>query len=464
MAEKTRDEKVLERRLRELEVKYRGELFSSDAKEKIGAELEIVESELEDSEKEEGKEKKESMKQIKLDMKKLESDIEKAGEEKAAGKEKGKKKKGVEKKIKKEVVKVVKVQKPKIKKSEIKKSEIKELKVKEPKVEKSAEAVGKPSQAEIKKCTENILKIKKEMGKVVMGQEKIVNGLIMGLLCNAHVLVEGVPGIAKTLAIRALASASGCSVKRIQFTVDMLPTDIIGITTYTPEKGFEIIKGPIFANFLIADEINRAPPKTQSALIEGMQEKQVTIGREKFHLPAPFFVMATENPIENAGVYPLPEAQIDRFLFKLIMGYPESEVEKKVMSTNITLKKFEEFGLKAVTTPEEIVKMQEIVKKVYLDENIKNYILSIVRKTREKDFENSEYILYGSSPRASIGLFIASKANALMNKRDYVLPEDVKKVVFDVMRHRLILSYKATIQKVSPDSIIKEILNSVRVE
>jgi len=324
--------------------------------------------------------------------------------------------------------------------------------------------IKKLSETEIKWCMGNILKLKKEMSKVIFGQEDIVNGLIMGLLCNAHVLVEGVPGIAKTLAIRALASASGCSVKRIQFTVDMLPTDIIGLTSYTPKKGFEVIKGPIFANFIIADEINRAPPKTQSALIEGMQEKQVTIGRKKFHLPNPFFVMATENPIENAGVYPLPEAQIDRFLFKLIMGYPKEDVERKVMETNITIKKFEAFGLKSVITPKEILRMQAVVQKVYLDNNIKSYILAIVRKTRNKDFKNSEYVTYGSSPRASIGLFIASKARALMQGRNYVLPEDVKKVIFDVMRHRLILSYKATLDKISPDSIIQEILNSVKVK
>ncbi len=324
--------------------------------------------------------------------------------------------------------------------------------------------IKKPNITEIKKISENIKKIKKEMSKVIKGQEEIVDDLIMGLLCNAHVLVEGVPGIAKTLAIRALAAASGCSVKRIQFTVDMLPTDIIGITNYTPEKGFEVIKGPIFANFLIADEINRAPPKTQSALIEGMQEKQVTIGRKKFHLPVPFFVMATENPIENAGVYPLPEAQIDRFLFKIVMDYPKADVEKEVMETNISLRKFESFGLKPVTSPKEIVKMQQIVKKVYLDDSIKNYILAIVRKTRTKDFNKSEFISYGSSPRASIGLFIASKARALMQGRNYVLPEDVKHVVYDVMRHRLILSYKATIQKINAGDIIKEILNSVKVE
>lgn len=323
---------------------------------------------------------------------------------------------------------------------------------------------NRPDESEIKVIAEKIQELRKEIGKVIIGQEEIVNGLIMGLLCDAHVLVEGVPGIAKTLAIRALAAVSGCSVKRIQFTVDMLPTDIIGITNYTPEKGFEVIKGPIFANFVIADEINRAPPKTQSALMEGMQEKQVTIGKERFELPLPFFVMATENPIENAGVYPLPEAQVDRFLFKLIMGYPEFDAEKQVLETNITLRRFEEFNLKAVTSPKEITKMQQVVKRVYLDDNIKNYILAIVRKTRQRDFPNAEYLSYGSSPRASIGLFIASKARALMQGRSYVLPEDVKHVVFDVMRHRLILSYKASIQKISPDDIIKDILNMVKVE
>jgi len=334
---------------------------------------------------------------------------------------------------------------------------------KQEEVVKYAPSSKRPGNTEINKCSEMILKLKKEMAKAVVGQEKIVEGLIMGLLCNAHVLVEGVPGIAKTLAIKALASASGCEVKRIQFTVDMLPTDIIGITSYTPGKGFEVIKGPIFANFLIADEINRAPPKTQSALIEGMQEKQVTIGRERYDLPAPFFVMATENPLENAGVYPLPEAQIDRFLFKLIMSYPEKDEEFKVMEQNMTLRKFESFNLKAVINPKDILKMQGTVRKVYMDDKVKDYILEIVRKTRQKDFQGAEYVSYGASPRASIGIFIASKARALIEGRNFVLPEDVKKVVFDVLRHRLILSYKATIKKISSEDIIKEILNSVMV-
>lgn len=322
----------------------------------------------------------------------------------------------------------------------------------------------KASREDIEKCTNNIDNIKKEMSKTLVGQEVVVDKLIMGLLCNAHVLVEGVPGIAKTLAIRTLGAVSGCTTKRIQFTVDLLPTDIIGITSYNPEKGFEIIKGPVFTNFLIADEINRSPPKTQSALIEAMQEHQVTIGREKYPLPSPFFVMATENPIEDTGVYPLPEAQIDRFLFKIIMGYPNKEEEKVVMESNMTLRKFESFDLKPIVTPEEIIWMQDVVKKVYLDDSVKNYILAIVRKTREKDFVGAEYVTYGSSPRASIGLYIASKARALIKGRNYVIPEDVRDVVFDILRHRIMLSYKAIIKKINEDSIIQEILNSVKVD
>jgi MoxR-like ATPase len=320
-----------------------------------------------------------------------------------------------------------------------------------------------PDMKYVKKSVEKLKKVKKEMSKALVGQERIVDGLLRGLLCNSHVLLEGVPGIAKTLAIKALGAATGCDVKRVQFTVDLLPTDIIGITSYTPEKGFEVVKGPIFTNFLIADEINRSPPKTQSALMESMQERQATIGRKTYRIPSPFFVMATENPLENAGVYPLPEAQVDRFLFKILMGYPEEDEEKKIMETNITLKNFEDFDLKPVITPAEIVSMQEIVKKIYLDDSIKNYILAIVKKSRNKDFKDSEYLTFGVSPRASIGVFIASKARALMNGRNYVIPEDVKKVIFDVLRHRLILSYKANLKKISPENIIQNILNEVKV-
>lgn len=317
----------------------------------------------------------------------------------------------------------------------------------------------KPGIEEINKQFELIAKIKKEIAKAVTGQEKIVDSLIMAFLCDGHVLLEGVPGIAKTLAIKTIAIVSGCTSNRIQFTVDLLPTDITGVTTYVPGKGFETIKGPIFANFIIADEINRSPSKTQSALIEAMQEKQVTISKTTFSLPKPFFVMATQNPLEQSGVYTLPEAQIDRFLFKLIMGYPEYSEEEKIMSENITLKKFEEFDLKPIISPEKILKMQAITKKVYLDDKIKKYILGIVRKTRTKDFKYGNYIGWGCSPRASIALFIASKARALMEGRNFVIPSDVRDVAHNVLRHRIILTYRARAEGVDSDKIIDEILD-----
>ena len=321
----------------------------------------------------------------------------------------------------------------------------------------------KPSSTEINGCANKINKLKKEISKVIVGQEKIINALIRGIICDGHILLEGIPGIAKTLAIKALGKASGCSVKRVQFTVDLLPTDILGLTTYTPEKGFEIIKGPLFSNFIIADEINRSPPKTQSALIEAMQEKQATIGKERFLLPSPFFVMATKNPIENAGVYTLPEAQTDRFLFKLKMDYPSEEEENRIMEQNVTLKKFDDYKLNSVVTPEDIIKMQKIVKKIYLGDSIKSYILSIVKKTRDKEFKFADCISYGASPRASIAMFIASKSRALMKGRNYVIPEDVKEIAYDVLRHRIILSYKATIQKIESEDIIKTILEETGV-
>jgi MoxR-like ATPase len=319
------------------------------------------------------------------------------------------------------------------------------------------------SEAEIAECAGSLKKLKEEISKVIIGQEGVIDGLIRGLICDGHVLLEGVPGIAKTITIRALAQASGCSVKRIQFTVDLLPTDIVGITSYTPGKGFETVKGPIFANFIIADEINRSPPKTQSALIEAMQEKQVTIGKETFPLPTPFFVMATRNPLENIGVYNLPEAQIDRFLFNIIMGYPKENEELRIMEENVTLKKFEDFDIKPVITTKDILKMQNYVHKVYLGDNIKKYILEIVKKTRNKDFPKSDCLQYGVSPRATISMFIASKARALMQGRNYVIPEDVKTIAYDVLRHRIILSYKATIQKLKSEDLIDYILEDVNV-
>jgi len=315
----------------------------------------------------------------------------------------------------------------------------------------------------VKDASGNLLNLRKEIGKVVFGQEDIVDSLLMGIMCNGHVLIEGVPGIAKTLLIKALAQASGCTSKRIQFTVDLLPTDILGLTTYDARKGFEVVKGPIFANFIIADEINRSPPKTQSAFIEAMQEKQVTIGKTTFSLPVPFFVMANQNPIENEGVYTLPEAQIDRFLFKLNMSYPDESDEERVMSENVNFRRFEDFNIKAVVSPHKILEMQKLVHEIYLDDEIKKYILGIVKKTREKDFKYGEYIELGASPRAGIALFIASKARAMMKGRTYVVPEDVKEVAPNALRHRIILSYRARAEKVSPDIVIDDILKNVKV-
>ncbi|MFW5846719.1 MAG: AAA family ATPase [Nanoarchaeota archaeon] len=316
----------------------------------------------------------------------------------------------------------------------------------------------KPDIKQINECEKIIKDIKKEVNKVIVGQEKVLDGIIRGILCDGHVLVEGVPGIAKTLIVRALGKAVGGKTQRVQFTVDLLPTDIIGLITYTSKKGFEINKGPVFTNFLVADEINRSPPKTQSALLEAMQEKQVTIGKKTYSLPVPFFAMATQNPLENSGVYNLPEAEIDRFLFKLLMDYPTEENEVQIMERNISIKNFNDFGLKTITSPKKIKEMQEIVKKIYISHELKEYISKIIKLTRGGNFEYAEHIKWGASPRGSIGIFIASKANALMNGRNYVIAQDVKDVAFSVLRHRIILGYSARTKKITPDDIIKKIL------
>jgi len=342
------------------------------------------------------------------------------------------------------------------------KKEIKENKQLPPGKEKTSHA-EKVSQQEVKKYSEKIKEIKEEIAKVIIGQEKIVEGLIRALICNGHVLVEGVPGTAKTLIVKSLAVVSGCQTERIQFTVDLLPTDILGLTIYKEKKGFEIVKGPVFTNFLIADEINRAPPKTQSALLEAMQEKQATIGRETFTLPKPFLVMATQNPVEQAGVYTLPEAQVDRFIFKLLIEYPEKAQEKEIMKRNVDLKRFEDFGLKKIISPAEIIKMQEIVKKIHVSEAIENYITEIVSATRNKQGKYSKYIEWGASPRATIALFLASKAEALMKGRNFVVPEDIKKVALDILRHRIILNYEAEAENITSDILIKKILDEIHV-
>jgi len=325
----------------------------------------------------------------------------------------------------------------------------------------NADAIGRASNQEVRAAANTISKMKSEVGRVFFGHQDVLESLIRALLCNGHVLLEGVPGIAKTLVIKALAKVSGSVSSRIQFTVDLLPTDITGLTIYDPKKGFEVVKGPIFANFIIADEINRSPPKTQSALIEAMQERQVTIGKTTFKLPVPFFVMANMNPLENEGVYSLPEAQIDRFLFKVVFGYPKPEEEQHIMEENVTFKNFEDISLKSIISQPKVIELQTLTHKIYLDKKIKDYILAIVDKTRKKDFKYGEYIELGGSPRASIYLFIAAKAEALLRGRNYVLPRDVDTIAKEVLRHRVILSYRAQAEGLDSQKIIDEILKSV---
>lgn len=306
-----------------------------------------------------------------------------------------------------------------------------------------------------------ISRIEKEISNIVVGQKEIVHGILRAILCNGHVLVEGVPGVAKTLIVRAMAKVLGCNMKRIQFTVDLLPTDITGIMSYTPQKGFEMLEGPVFTNFVLADEINRSPPKTQSALLEAMQERQVTISRKTYDLPDPFFVMATENPLETSGVYSLPEAQIDRFLFKLLVDYPTYDEEKKVLNKNVTMMDFDDYVLNPILSPKKILDLQKRVKEIFTSDTIGEYIVNIVAETRNKTSEYSKYISYGASPRASIALHLAAKAEALMNGRDYVTPDDVKVVVYPVLRHRIILNYEAEAEEITTDQVIKHILNKV---
>ena len=303
------------------------------------------------------------------------------------------------------------------------------------------------------------------MDKVIVGQKHLVDSLLIGLLSNGHILLEGVPGLAKTLAIKSLASLIDAKYNRIQFTPDLLPADVIGTMIYSPVKEqFLSKKGPIFANFVLADEINRAPAKVQSALLEAMQERQVTIGENTYPLDNPFLVMATQNPIEQEGTYPLPEAQVDRFMLKVIIGYPKKEEEKQIIRQNISGQSFE---LKPVIKPSEIVEARDIVRKVYLDEKIEKYIVDIVFATRfPQDYELKDLkgmISFGASPRASINLALAARSYAFLKQRGYVIPEDVRAVCHDVLRHRIGLSYEAEANNITTEEVISEILNRVEV-
>lgn len=303
------------------------------------------------------------------------------------------------------------------------------------------------------------------MDQTIVGQKHLVDTLLIALLSNGHVLLEGVPGLAKTLAIKTLAQIIDAKYSRIQFTPDLLPADVIGTMIYSVQKEqFQIKRGPIFANFVLADEINRAPAKVQSALLEAMQERQVTIGEKTFKLDEPFLVMATQNPIEQEGTYPLPEAQVDRFLLKVIIGYPSKDEEKQIIRQNISGEKIE---VKPLLRPEEIIEVQKIVEKIYLDEKIERYIVDIVFATRTPADYNlkdlSGMISFGASPRASIGLAKAARAYAFLRGRGYVIPEDVRAVCHDVLRHRIGLTYEAEANNITTDQVISEILDKVEV-
>lgn len=307
--------------------------------------------------------------------------------------------------------------------------------------------------------------IRTGMDRRIVGQEHLVDSLLIALLCEGHVLLEGVPGLAKTLAIKTLASLVDARYSRIQFTPDLLPADVVGTLIYSVKKEeFEVKKGPVFANFVLADEINRAPAKVQSALLEAMQEHHVTIGDDTFQLPEPFLVMATQNPIEQEGTYPLPEAQVDRFLLKVVIGYPNKEEEKQIIRQNIR-GKLE--PVKPVLDTREILEVQKIVEKIYIDEKIENYIVDIVFATRTpakyglNDLQS--LISFGASPRASISLAKAARAYAFLQGRGYVIPEDVRAVCHDVMRHRIGLTYEAEANNITPDDIISDILDKVIV-
>ncbi|HQN99338.1 MAG TPA: MoxR family ATPase [Bacteroidales bacterium] len=307
--------------------------------------------------------------------------------------------------------------------------------------------------------------IRMEMGKVIVGQKQMVERLMIGLLSNGHILLEGVPGLAKTLAIKSLAHIIDAKYSRIQFTPDLLPADLTGTLIYSQKsEEFLVRKGPIFAHFILADEINRSPAKVQSALLEAMQERQVTIGEHTYKLEEPFMVLATQNPIEQEGTYPLPEAQVDRFMLKVVITYPEKEEEKLILRQNI---RNEEVITETRLKPEDIIKARGLVREVYLDEKIENYITDIVFATRfPEQFKLESFkglISFGASPRASINLALASKAYAFIRRRGYVIPEDVRAVAHDVMRHRIGLTYEAEAENITTEEIISQILNTVEV-
>ena len=308
-------------------------------------------------------------------------------------------------------------------------------------------------------------RIRSEIGKIIVGQEYMIERLLIGLLCNNHVLIEGVPGLAKTLAVTTLSRALSTSFHRIQFTPDLLPADLLGTLIYNPKSGeFTTKKGPIFANIILADEINRAPAKVQSALLEAMQERQVTIGEESHSLGDPFMVLATQNPIEQEGTYPLPEAQVDRFMLKLRVTYPTKVQEKKILEKMASSSP--ELEVEAVITPDDIFRLRELTDEIYMDEKVEDYIIDIIQATREPEeygLEVGNLIQYGASPRATIFLAMASRAYALLQGRGYVTPQDVKSIGMDVLRHRVIITYEAEAEEMTSEDVVTAIFDNVAV-
>ena len=307
--------------------------------------------------------------------------------------------------------------------------------------------------------------VRREIGRVIVGQEALVDGLLLALLCNNHVLIEGVPGLAKTLSVTTLARAIQSSFRRLQFTPDLLPADLIGTMIYSPsDGGFSTKKGPIFANIVLADEINRAPAKVQSALLEAMQERQVTIGEETYPLEDPFLVLATQNPIEQEGTYPLPEAQVDRFMFKLRVGYPSKSQELEILRR--MARSQVEYAIAPVLTPGDIVRLRTLADEVYMDAKIEEYIVDLIEATRrpaDYGLKIGEWIRYGASPRATIYLAMASRAHAMLQGRGYVTPQDVKSVAQDVLRHRVMLTYEAEAEELTSEDIVQRVLDGVEV-
>jgi len=316
-----------------------------------------------------------------------------------------------------------------------------------------------------REASEHLAAVRTEVQKVIVGQQALIERLLICLIARGHVLLEGLPGLAKTMTINALARSSHCSFARIQFTPDLLPADITGTLIFDPVKGtYSTRTGPIFANLVLADEINRAPSKVQSALLEAMQEHQVTIGEQTFRLPEPFLVLATQNPIEQEGTYPLPEAQMDRFMLKVLVGYPSESEERVILDRMASTRP--DFSLTSVVTPEEILGMQELVNQVYVDDQIKDYVIKIVLSTRIGERlqpELRKLVRCGASPRATINLTLAGRAHALMQGRAHVIPDDIKAIALDVLRHRILLTYEAEAEEITTDSLVEKILSKVPV-